>query len=148
MANHNLFVNDQKEKLKKKKLLEFEISFLSTDEARQRPLWSYQLPFMAFPLSSPVVSRRFSLSSPLHITKHTFLHSNSIFRFTHSSRTSVLPKLSSNSHNHSSLVGSAFTLQLFNSSFISQCGFNFPLQLLLRNVSRFLFSFGDLCSLT
>ncbi|KAL4026534.1 hypothetical protein IC575_014966 [Cucumis melo] len=58
---------------------------------------------MAFPLSSPVVSRRFSLSSALPITKHRFLHTNSIFRFTHSSGSSILPKLSSNSANNSSL---------------------------------------------
>lgn len=110
VANHILFLNHQKDKKgKKKKLAEFEISFPSTGEARQRPLWSYQLPFMAFPLSSPVVSRRFSLSSALPITKHRFLHTNSIFRFTHSSGSSILPKLSSNSANNSSLVGSGFT---------------------------------------
>ncbi|XP_038903061.1 peptidyl-prolyl cis-trans isomerase CYP37, chloroplastic isoform X3 [Benincasa hispida] len=58
---------------------------------------------MAFPLSSAVLSRRFSLSAAPHITEHKLLHTHCIIRFTHSGGSSTLPKLSSTSANNSSL---------------------------------------------
>lgn len=75
---------------------------------------------MAFPLSSAVLSRRFSLSASPHITEHRFLRTHCIIRFTQSPGSSILPKLSSTTANNSSMVGPGFTLKVFNSSYISQ----------------------------
>lgn len=58
---------------------------------------------MAFPLSSAVFSRRLSLSAAPHTTRCSFLHTHCIVRFTRSSGSSILPKLSSASAKNSSL---------------------------------------------